>query len=480
MLRQESRGGALLYEQVADHITGLIDGGTLRAGERLPSIRKLSSQMDVSVSTVLQAYVNLEAKEWIEARPQSGFYVRPARKLPPVPNPTAPSQLVSRVGVSELVAQVFQSAHDPDMVQLAVSTPSPEHLPIKRLNRLMAAAMARSGARALSYDFPPGYRPLRHEIAKRSIEWGGRLSEEDIVTTHGAMEALNLCLRAVAKPGDIIAIESPAFYGTLQIIESLGMQALEIPTDPRDGVVLDALASSLRRHKIKACLLVTNFSNPLGCCMPERNKKDLVDLLARREIPLIEDDIYGDIYFGPVRPKTAKAYDKAGLVLLCSSFSKTLAPGYRVGWTAPGRFRPQVESLKFTSSMATATAPQMAIAEFLQNGGYDRYLRTLRRVLMAQVQQMSHAIGRHFPEGTKVTRPQGGYVLWVELPHRVDSLELHRRAMQSKIRIAPGPIFSAKQRYKNFIRISCGQTWSQKIDSSVRTLGNLVARLASP
>jgi DNA-binding transcriptional MocR family regulator len=291
------------------------------------------------------------------------------------------------------------------------------------------------------------------------------------------MEALNLCLRAVAKPGDVIAIESPAFYGTLQVIESLGMRALEIPTDPRNGIVLDALASALRRQKIRACLFVLNFSNPLGSCMPDTDKKALVELLARREIPLIEDDIYGDLYFAERRPRTAKAYDRQGLVLLCSSFSKTLAPGYRVGWTAPGRFKLQVESLKFTSSMATTTAPQMAIADFLQSGGYERYLRKIRRILMTQVQQMSNAVGRYFPAGTKVTRPQGGYVIWVELPHGVDSLELHRRALAQKISIAPGPIFSAKQKYKNFIRLSCGLPWSEKIDGAVRKLGELIRKL---
>lgn len=479
MLRQEPENESLLYERVADHIVKLIGGGTLRAGERLPSIRKLSSQMEVSISTVLQAYMILEDKDWIQAKPQSGYYVRPARNLPPEPKASTPSQLVTRVGVSELVAQVFQSAHDPEMIQLALSTPSPEHLPVKRLNRLMAAATARAGARALSYDFPPGYGPLRHEIAKRSIDAGCRLSEDEIVTTHGTMEALNLCLRAVAKAGDIIAIESPAFYGTLQIIESLGMKALEVPTDPRDGIVLDALASAIRRQKVKACLFVLNFSNPLGSCMPDANKKELVDLLARREIPLIEDDIYGDLCFGPARPRTAKAYEKQGLVLLCSSFSKTLAPGYRVGWTIPGRFKPQVESLKFTSSMATVTAPQMAIADFLQSGGYDRYLRKIRGILMTQVQQMTNAVGRYFPAGTRVTRPQGGYVLWVELPHFVDSLELHRRALEQKISIAPGPIFSAKQRYKNFIRLSCGLPWSEKIDRAVQKLADLARKSVS-
>src|SRR5262245_47297149 len=479
MLKPEPINQDLLYERVADHITQLIDHGTLRVGERLPSVRRLSSQMDVSISTVLQAYMTLEDKNRIEAKPQSGFYVRATRTLPPEPMASSPSPVVTRVGVSVLVAQVFQSAHDREMVQLALSTPSPDLLPVKRLNRLMAAATSRAGARAVSYDFPPGYAPLRHEIAKRSMDWGGRLSENDIVTTHGTMEALNLCLRAVAKAGDVIAIESPAFYGTLQIIESLGMKALEIPADPKNGIILDALADAIRRQKVRACLFVLNFSNPLGSCMADANKKELVELLARREIPLIEDDIYGDLFFGAARPKTAKAYDKQGLVLLCSSFSKTLAPGYRVGWTAAGRFRPQVESLKFTSTMATTTAPQMAIADFLQNGGYDRYLRKIRRILMTQVQQMSNAVGEYFPQGTKVTRPQGGYVLWVELPRSIDSLELHRRALQQKISIAPGPIFSLKQRYQNFIRLSCSQPWSQKIESTMRAIGELCAKSVS-
>jgi DNA-binding transcriptional MocR family regulator len=288
------------------------------------------------------------------------------------------------------------------------------------------------------------------------------------------MEALNLCLRAVAKPGDIIAIESPTFYGTLQSVESLGMKALEIPTEPKDGIILEALSAAIRRNPIKACLLVPNFNNPLGSCMPDENKKQLVDLLGRRKIPLIEDDIYGDLCFGPTRPKVAKAYDKKGLVLLCSSFSKTLAPGYRVGWTAPGRFKAQVESLKFMSSMATVTLPQVAIADFLRSGGYDRYLRRLTRILGVQVQRMSNAIGRYFPKGTKVTRPQGGYVLWIELPRAVDSFALHRKALHEKISIAPGLIFSAKQKYRNFIRLSYAQAWSDKVERAMMTLGQMI------
>jgi DNA-binding transcriptional MocR family regulator len=466
---------AYLYEQVVDRIATLIYQGTLRPGERISSVRKLSSQLRVSVSTVLQAYFLLEDRGFIEARPQSGFYVklRP-RDLPPEPKPSNPSLSATKVGVAELLAKVFEAARNPNFVPLATAIPSPDLLPTKQLNRFMAWVARHRGEQGVNYDFPPGNEALRRQVARRSIDWGCSLSPEDIVTTCGAMEALNLCLRAVAKPGDTIAIESPTFYGILQA--SLGMRALEIPMHPRDGIDLNALEHAIKKNKVKACLLVPNFNNPLGSCMSDKNKKQLVEMLGRREIPLIEDDIYGDIYFGTVRPKAAKAFDKDGLVLLCSSFSKTIAPGYRVGWVAPGRFRHQVEHLKSMNTIATATLPQMAVARFLESGGYDRHLRKLRKALATQIQQVVLAISRYFPEGTKVTRPAGGFVLWVELPKGVDSIELYRKALEEKISVAPGPIFSAKQKYQNFIRLSCGQPWSDRLEQALVTLGRLAGK----
>jgi DNA-binding transcriptional MocR family regulator len=328
-----------------------------------------------------------------------------------------------------------------------------------------------------SCDIPPGNLNLRTQIARRAMESGCTLSPDEIVTTCGCQEALNLCLRAVAKPGDTIAIESPTYYGILQIIETLGMKACEIPTFPRDGVCLDELVKRLKCCRIKACVFSLNFSNPLGSCMPDVKKARLVKILADREIPLIEDDLYGNLSHAPHRPKTAKAFDKYGLVLLCDSFTKTLAPGSRVGWTAPGRFRTQVEHLKFISSIGTPTLPQMAIAEFLANGGYDHHLRKLRRFYAEQVPRVTQAITKYFPAGTKVTRPTGGYVLWVELPPQINSLELFRKALAEKISIAPGPIFSAKQKLENFIRLSCGSPWSEAMDQALLKLGQLCSRM---
>jgi len=462
-----------LYENVACKISDLINDGSLRPGDRVPSVRGLGSKLRVSLNTVLQAYMVLESKGLIEARPQSGFYVKAPLALPKEPGMSTPSSTATNVGVTDLVAEIFDAARAEDILQLGANTPNPEVIPVRKLTRIITSIARDSPMKALNYEFPPGNEALRHQIARRSLDWGCALSADEIVTTNGAMEGLNLCLRAVASPGDTIAIESPTFFGVLQAIEGLKLKALEIPTDPQNGVNLEALESAVRRTRVKACLFSPNFNNPLGSCMPDVNKKRLVSMLANKDIPLIEDDIYGDLCFGPVRPHAAKAFDKRGLVLLCSSFSKTLAPGYRVGWVAGGRFHEKVKSLKLTNSMASVSLTQMAAAAFLETGGYDRHLRNIRKIYATQVQQMRVAIGQHFPKGTRVTNPQGGFYVWVELPKYVSALALHRKALSVKISIAPGPIFSPKRKYQNFIRLSCGLAWSPRVEQALITLGEL-------
>jgi DNA-binding transcriptional MocR family regulator len=467
-----------LYKQVALRISELIEHGTLRPGERIPSVRELSEREEVSIATVMQAYRVLESRGLIEARPQSGYYVR-ARlwSPPPEPGKSEPTRSATRVSVNELVMEVLQATHAPGLVGFGAAMPSPQLLPTAQLHRTMASVARRHGMACNSCDIPPGNLNLRTQIARRAMESGCTLAPDEIVTTCGCQEALNLCLRAVARPGDTIAIESPTYYGILQIIETLGMKACEIPTFPREGLCLEELVKRLDGCRIKACVFSLNFSNPLGSCMPDRKKERLVRILAERGVPLIEDDLYGNLSHAPQRPKTAKAFDKQGLVLLCDSFTKTLAPGWRVGWTAPGRFKRQVEHLKFVSSIGTPTLPQMAIAEFLANGGYDHHLRRLRRFYAEQVPRVTQAITRYFPEGTKVTRPTGGYVLWVELPPRVDSLELFHKALAEKISLAPGPIFSPKRKFQNFIRLSCGAPWTEAMDQAVLKLGRIIARM---
>jgi len=468
-----------LYKQLALRISELIEHGTLRPGERVPSVRRCSLQQNVSIATVMQAYRLLEDRGMIEARPQSGYYVKIRRWTPPPePEMWRPPPGPVNVRVSELVLQVVKAGRDPKLVRLGATLPSPELFPIRELNRTISAVSRRSPLDAHAYEVPPGNRALRVQIARRAMEAGCTLSPDDIITTVGATEAINLCLRTVAKPGDVIAIESPTFFNILQIIESLGMRVCEIPTYPRQGICLDELEQRLKCCRVKACVFTLNYSNPLGSCMPDEKKQRLVEILARHEIPLIEDDIYGNLTFGPTRPKCAKAFDKEGWVMLCDSFTKTLSPGSRVGWVAPGRFKERIEFLKFVNTAATASIPQMAIAEFLQNGGFDHHLRKIRRLYAAQMQNMSQAITRYFPAGTKLTRPTGGMCLWVELPPHINALMVYHRAMAAGISIAPGPIFSAKQKFENFIRINCGNPWSATIENAIRRLGEIIESIS--
>lgn len=467
-----------LYEQLAQELAALTAKGALRPGDRLPSVRTLSEQRSVSVSTVLQAYLLLESRGVIEKRPQSGHYVR-ATRAAQAPEPRAPRCSVQpcRVTVSDLVARVYGAARDPKLLLLSGGYLGHSLMPVERLNRSMAAVSRISGGAGLSYDIPPGLPALRRQIARRAAECGVALSADDVVTTFGTMEALHLCLRAVAKAGDAIIVESPAYYGVLQLIDSLGMRAIEVPAHAQSGIDLGLLDEALRQQCVKACLLVPNFSNPAGALMPDEAKQELVQMLARRDIPLIEDDIYGDLRFEGARPRPARAFDKKGMVMLCSSFSKTLSAGYRVGYVAPGRWRDTVERLKFAQTIATATLPQMAIADFLENGGYERHLTRLRRSLADQMMRVSEAVVDHFPRGTRISRPRGGFFLWVEMPQGKSSVELFERGLKQGIAVAPGPIFAAKPRFATCVRISCAQPWTETVASGIATLGKLAHEL---
>jgi DNA-binding transcriptional MocR family regulator len=467
-----------LYEQIASHIANQIDQGVYRPGDRIPGIRKLSRHFGVSITTVVQAQQLLEDQGRIEARPRSGYYVRTRLWNPPqTPSISSPTPDPTPVSGQELALRLVQATNEPDVIQLGAAVPHTSFLATTALNRAISTASRRYPERSAGYEFPPGSQELRRQIARRMVDAGCQLGPDDIITTSGCQEAVTLCLRAIAQQGDIVAIESPTFYGLLQVIESLGMKALEIPTDPQLGISLDALQLALEQWQIKACVAVTNFSNPLGYCMPEEKKQSLVRLLAKHQVPLIEDDVYGDLGFSANRPFAAKAYDTQGDVLYCSSFSKTLSPGLRIGWVVPGKYYKKIEYLKYVTNLAAPTLPQLAIADFLDHGGYDRYLRQVRGDYARAVAKMTQVVSKYFPEGTKVTRPEGGFVIWIELPAEIDSVKLYQLAIKQRISIAPGPMFSATQKYQNFIRLNCALPWSERLDWAVMTIGRLASSM---
>lgn len=465
------------YELLASEIASSIHTGVLRAGDRLPSVRHTSASRQVSPSTVFKAYYLLEAQGLIRARERSGYYVSSSvRQFPPeLDHASQPDDGAVLLDISEQIFDVFQSTLSRAVVPLGSAFPSPEIFPTNRLGQLMASCVQQMDPWSAIDDVTPGNADLRRQIALRYLNEGLHVHTDEIVITNGALEALNLCLSAVTRPGDAVIIESPTFYPALQSLERLGLEAIEVQTHPREGIDLNALESALTRHRPKACWLMTNFQNPLGSLMPDAKKKDLVQLLTRHNVPLIEDDVYNELYFGEKRPASAKSFDTEGLVMHCSSFSKSLAPGYRIGWTAPGRYVKAVARHKLMTTLSTAPPTQLAIAAYLEKGGYDKHLRKLRHTLADQQATFIQALGHYFPDGTRATRPLGGYCLWVELPTNANALEIHRQAMSMGISVAPGPIFSAQRAFTNCLRLNYGHAWDDRTEKALATLGRLAS-----
>src|SRR5688572_3439910 len=468
-----------LYQELAADLSTLIRQGTLQAGDRIPSVRELCRERGVSPATAMRAYDVLEASGLVESRHRSGYYVSNRwQRAAAEPRPSRPSSRSTQVDVSNLVFEILEASRHRDVVPLGSAFPSPTLFPWAKLARHLGSSARNMDPWSTVESLPPGSDELRRQIARRYLHFGSRVTAEEIIVTSGALEALNLCLQTVTKPGDTVAIEAPSFYACLQAIEMWGLRAVEIPTHPREGVDLSALSQALSKHDVRACWFMTSFQNPLGASMPEDKKRDLVKLLAERDIPLIEDDVYAELHFGERRPKPAKAFDRKGLVLNCGSFSKSLAPGYRLGWTAAGRFAADVQRRKITTSLATSVPIQNGIAQMLRNEAYDRHLDKLRQALKSQQAAALAAINKHFPSGIRVATPEGGYFLWLELPESVDALEVHRRAIEAHISIAPGPMFSARRQFHSCLRLNYGHPWTEQVDTAVAELGRIVAQLA--
>lgn len=465
---------APLYRQLAGRLQQAIEHGSLSAGDRLPSVRDLAQREQVSLATAVSSYRHLENIGLVEARPKSGYYVKP--QAPRMAEPEM-QQIRSRarvINVNTSVMSILAAMRQPGIVPLGAACPGPALYPAARLRRLLAA-QSRSNLDAIGrYGMGMGHPGLRAQLVKRYAHADVLLDPEEIVVTIGAMEALNLALQAVARPGDTVAIESPTYFGILQIIENLGLKALEIPTSPRDGLSLEALdLATQKAGAVKALVVMPTVQNPLGAIMPEASRERLVQMMQARGIAIIEDDIYGELAHGRARPRPLKSWDREGNVLLCGSFTKVLAPGFRIGYLAAGKWQEKVEHLKFVHTVSTSEVLQRVIAEFMESGGYDHHLRHLREAFHRQLCKTTETVERHFPAGTRLTRPAGGFLLWVELPDGLSGLRLFERALAENIYIVPGSIFSGSDRFDHCLRINCGYPWSAQIEQALATLGRL-------
>ncbi|MCD0502409.1 PLP-dependent aminotransferase family protein [Bordetella petrii] len=473
-----------LYQRLADHYRRAIHAGVLAPAERMPSVRALVRTHRVSLSTALQACRQLEDDGLIEARPRSGYFVRakPRHAMLPAQEPDlgVPLDPANYVGIHDRVSDfITQCERHVTSVNFALAAASPAHYPADALKQAMTRAL-RKHSNVLVDRVPPlGHPELRNVLARRALELGMNLAPDDIVVTHGCIEAVNLALRAVARPGDTIAVESPVYFGLLQILESLGMRALEIPTSPQYGLSVDALELAMQTHPhLRAVVVVPNFQNPLGCVMPDTEKMRLAALCERHQMALIEDDTYGMLCDDNQLRPALKAWDHTGNIIHCASMHKTLAPGMRLGWMTGGRWSSRIAMLKFAQSRPNEALAQIAVAEYMGSKAYDRHLVRLRRQLKTQRLQVAEAVAQHFPAGTRFNMPDGSMLLWIEMPGQRSSMQVFQEALVRGIRVAPGTMFSNSDRYSHFLRLSCGSAYTPEMAQAVRTLGSIIATAA--
>ncbi|WP_022664178.1 PLP-dependent aminotransferase family protein [Desulfospira joergensenii] len=464
------------YVTLADQIQDNITQGLFRPGDKLPSLRRLHTRLGLSVSTVHHAYIELEKRGRVEAREKSGFYVRPLDRSPlAVPRQVHAEARPSRVHINDLLRTIIAELADEDILQLGTAVCSRELMPLKQLTRIMKSIPGDSLGTFLSnYEDCAGNISLRQAVSQQMLGHACSITPEEVVTTNGCLDAVSLCLRAVAEPGDTILVESPVFHCFLQLIEDLNLYVLELPCCPEEGINLKNLEKALDANQVKACILNSNFQNPLGYAVSKEKKAAILEITQSRGLPVIEDDIYGDLYFSGSRPPTFKSMDREGMVLYCSSFSKTLAPGLRTGWTLPGRFLKKVLRMKSSTTISNAGINQAVAAEFISTGAYDRHLRKLRNQIKNQASALAMALSKHFPRDTRITFPTGGMCIWVVLNKKIDSMDIYHRAHAKKISILPGKICSSSDRYNHCLRLNCGIKRGPRMEQGIMALGKII------
>ncbi|MBB6367602.1 DNA-binding transcriptional MocR family regulator [Xanthomonas sacchari] len=466
-----------LYEALANQLRDQIAQGTLRAGERLPSIRQLAAGHGISAATAVQACLQLEREGRVQARPRSGYFVRAATTA----QPTGASATTRRRAPGAVANPALQGVLDMlarlDLVPLHTATPAAALLPGAHLASALARQLRRQRSAALDYAPPQGHAALRRQIAQRYAHCATAVAADEVVVTAGAMEAISLALRTLTAPGDVVLVETPTYHGILQAVAALRLKVLEVPNRPGQGIDAARLDALLQRTPARAAVLVPNFNNPLGSLTPDPAKRALLESCARHGTVVIEDDIYGELDWSGQRPRPLRHFDTHGNVITCGAFSKVLAPGLRVGWLLGGAWTDALVRAKYFSTIGGASLPQLALADYLERHDLERHLRKLRRTLADNGQRLREAVLRHWPAGTRIGDPAGGLSLWLQLADAGSGQALFEAALAEGIGTSPGHLFSSRGDYADHLRLSCGQPWTPALEQAMRQLGTLAARL---
>lgn len=462
------------YRELAVKIGKYIQQNQLKSGDKIPSVRKMSKDFNVSIATVLMAYDLLIDKGIIISRQRYGYFVNETIKRILEPDKSDFQMLPANVSMNEMASKMMINAKKFSLANFSILSPSPEMLPINQLNKCINKALAAPGNNAYDYPLIEGHDQLTWQITKNSMHWHNALKNDEVIVTNGALEAINLCLSALTVPGDTVIVESPTYAGLLQAIENHHLKVVEVPCSPETGIDLSLIEKSFRSQKITACILQPTLNNPLGCSMPDTHKKILIDLITQYQVPVIEDDTLGELLFDQEPHQPLKAFDKEGYVLYCNSFSKTLAPGFRIGWVSGGQYHHLLRRHKYGTNIASSAVMQDALSIYLATGKYRSHLNKLKIELQKNVFLYLNSIHKHFPASIQIAKVRGGLSLWVRLADHIDAMELQRVALEDKIGICPGKIFSNNNYYNNYIRINFGPVWSKRIDQHLKVLGSLI------
>lgn len=461
------------YQQLARKLLEQIDQQRWLPGEKLPSIRQLAELNQLSKNTVILALQTLEADGVVEARPKTGYFVSARLEQAPPRNPKDTQIKPSVVDVPDLFQDIMMRSAAFDVLPNGPRIQPSSHL--VKLNRHLGRALrSHSQSRAMYYDAPMGSEDLRFQIKEHYRNIGLNLATSEYCITSGCQHALFLALMVSCQPGDTVAVESPAFYGVLQLLQRLKLNVIEIPSLSSTGIDIEALSEALQQWQIKACVVTPAFATPTGACIPQENKQRLVSLANQYGMAIIEDDIYGDLCFGE-RPLPLKAFDSEERVILCSSLSKSLSRDLRVGWIAGGRWHKEITRLKLVNQLASNQATQQGLASFIAEGSYRRHLYQYRQVLKHQRDQLVQGLKGYWLDSIRFSIPEGGLSLWVELDEQVNTTEAYQKALQRKIVLTPGALFSADDRFKNYLRLSfCHPCVGERLEA-VKVLGDVLS-----
>jgi DNA-binding transcriptional MocR family regulator len=474
-----------VYRQIVDGVRAAALAGTLPSAHRLPATRDLARVLGVNRNTVVAAYETLAEEGWVTSRTGKGTFLVARPGMAPQPTPpdgagekgtwfnafSLAAEGATQGGLQTIYSMVTEPAGG---ISFVGSYPAGELIPVEAFRRSLARTLDSHGPESLAYGPTAGHTPLRATIAASMRERGMPATAEDILITNGAQQALELVFRAFVDRGDAVAIEEPSYTGAFSILGALGARVIGIPADD-EGLRPDLLAIALERHRPRLLYMQPTFQNPTTRVTSESRRRELLAITSRYRCPIVEDDWAGDLRFEGEDVPTLHALDGGQHVIYLSTFSKKLMPGLRLGWlSAPLPVLTRLVELKRLQDCGSSPLLQIALDDFLRDGGLERHLERVRPAYRARRDAMLAALERHFPDDARWQRPLGGLFVWVHLPAAVDGDELFVSAKQRGVLYSRGELFHSDGAGKSALRLTYSAASEEQIREGVAILGELM------